>query len=93
MSREYLLDDEKEKVNVLEKRIEKLEKKIGNLENRIQTVYGFIDEIMKRLSLMTVLQSTHRQKNAQIAEYVRTLYSAKRILELPDDQNIDDIPF
>jgi len=93
MSKEYLLDDANEKVVSLEKRIEFLEKKVGNLENRLTTVYGYVDEIMKRLALMTVLQSTHRQKNAQIAEYVRNLESAKRIMELPANQDMDDIPF
>jgi chromosome segregation ATPase len=93
MSKDYLLDDVNEKVVSLEKRIEFLEKKVGNLENRLTTVYGFISEIMKRLALMTVLQSTHRQKNAQIAEFVRNLEVAQRIIDLPANQDMDEIPF
>lgn len=93
MSTEYKLDDAIEKLERAEKRIEALEKQVGNLENRIQTVYGFVSEIMKRLALLTVLPSTHREKNAQIAEFVRNLDSAKRIMELPAMQDMDDIPF
>lgn len=70
-----------------------LEKKIANLENRIQTVYGYIDEIMKRLALLTVLQSTHRQKNALIAEYVRSMDTVRRILDVKETHDQDDIPF
>jgi len=93
MSKEYMLDDANEKIAELDKRIEFLEKKIGNLENRLTTVYGYISEIMKRLALMTVLQSTHREKNTQIAEFVRNLHTVQRILDVPANQDMDDIPF
>lgn len=70
-----------------------LEKQIAKLENRIQTVSGYIDEIMKRLALLTVLQSTHRQKNALIAECVRYMDTVRRILDVRDTHDLDEIPF
>lgn len=70
-----------------------LEKKIANLENRRQIAYGYIGEIMKRLALPTVLQSTHRQKNALIAEFVRSMDTVRRILDVRDTHDLDEIPF
>lgn len=106
MTRNRAYIDLKHKQSMLEEQAEIIRKKnveisqfhgyIDVLENANKAAFGMLRRVMSALSLQTVLQSTHRERNEALRAIVRHIHylTTKTVNDFNEPPiDMDDIPF